>query len=283
IAALVGTGGVVLWRKRADIAARVVLAATVLGTAIWAFVLLDRSADFVPWLRYAVLAGGIASALLLAGISLVPGRVAAFVAALAVVTALAGPAAYAVQTASTAHTGSIPSAGPAVAGARGGGPGGMPGMGQLRGTRPPMAGAGTFHGPPQGTAGGPGGNAGGLLNGSTPTAALTKLLEADAASYTWVAAAVGSNTASGYQLATGDPVMAIGGFNGSDPSPTLAEFQADVAAGRIHYFIAGGAMGGAPGGSGSNTSSEISSWVEANYSPTTVGGVTLYDLSGGAA
>ena len=45
------------------------------------------------------------------------------------------------------------------------------------------------------------------------------------ARYTWVAATVGSNNASGYQLATGDPVMAIGGFNGSDPSPTLAQFQ----------------------------------------------------------
>ena len=70
------------------------------------------------------------------------------------------------------------------------------------------------------------GGAGGLLDGSTPSAEITALLEADADSYTWVAAAVGSNTASGYQLATEQPVMAIGGFNGSDPSPTLAQFQA---------------------------------------------------------
>jgi hypothetical protein len=97
-----------------------------------------------------------------------------------------------------------------------------------------------------------------------------------------VAAAVGSNTASGYQLATQDPVMAIGGFNGSDPSPTLPQFQAYVAAGKIHYFIAGGGMGG-PGGSGSSTSSAITAWVEANFTAQTVGGVTLYDLSGGAA
>ena len=38
--------------------------------------------------------------------------------------------------------------------------------------------------------------------------------------------------------------MAIGGFNGSDPSPTLEQFQAYVAAGRIHYFIGGGNFGG---------------------------------------
>jgi hypothetical protein len=223
------------------------------------------------------------SALLLAGINFLPGRLTALVAALAVVTTLAGPAAYAVQTAGTAHTGSIPTAGPTVAGARGG-PGG-PGFGRMGGTPPAMAGAGTrtFQGPPQGAPGGNGGNAGGLLNGSTPSSALTKLLETDADSYTWVAAAVGSNTASGYQLATGDPVMAIGGFNGSDPSPTLAQFKAYVAAGRIHYFIAGGGMGGGPGGSSSGTSSVITSWVEANFTSTTVGGITLYDLSAGAA
>ena len=67
----------------------------------------------------------------------------------------------------------------------------------------------------------PGGRGGGrgLLNGATASAEMTALLATDADSYTWVAAAVGSQNASGYQLATGQPVMAIGGFNGSDPSP----------------------------------------------------------------
>jgi 4-amino-4-deoxy-L-arabinose transferase-like glycosyltransferase len=102
-----------------------------------------------------------------------------------------------------------------------------------------------------------------------------KLLEKDAAQYTWVAASIGSQNAAGYQLATGDPVMAIGGFNGTDPSPTLEQFQQYVANGEIHYFIAGGGMGG----SGSGTSAEISEWVAANYTATTVDGVTMYDLS----
>jgi hypothetical protein len=119
---------------------------------------------------------------------------------------------------------------------------------------------------------------GGLLNSTTPSAELVALLKSDAASYTWVAAAVGSNNASGYQLATEEPVMAIGGFNGSDPSPTLAEFQAYVAAGEIHYFIG---SGGFRSNGGSNASSEIASWVAANYTATTVGGVTVYDLSTG--
>jgi 4-amino-4-deoxy-L-arabinose transferase-like glycosyltransferase len=102
-----------------------------------------------------------------------------------------------------------------------------------------------------------------------------------------VAAAVGSNSAAGYQLASGDPVMAIGGFNGTDPTPTLAQFKALVAQGTIHYFIAsGGGFGGGGFGGGasatSSDSSQITSWVEATFTAHTVGGTTLYDLSTGA-
>jgi 4-amino-4-deoxy-L-arabinose transferase-like glycosyltransferase len=123
-----------------------------------------------------------------------------------------------------------------------------------------------------------GGNAGGLLNGSTPGKQLTALLSADASNYSWVAAATGSNTASGYQLATGDPVMAIGGFNGTDPTPTLAQFQKFVAEGRIHYYIGGGGFGGG-GTSGTSPSSQISTWVSSHYTAKTVNGVTIYDLT----
>jgi hypothetical protein len=91
-----------------------------------------------------------------------------------------------------------------------------------------------------------------------------------------VAAAIGSDSAASYQLATQQAVMPIGGFNGSDPSPTLAQFKADVAAGKIHYFI-GGSVGASNGGS--NVSSEITAWVAANFTAKTVGGVTLYDLT----
>ena len=71
--------------------------------------------------------------------------------------------------------------------------------------------------------------------------------------------------------------MAIGGFNGTDPWPTLAQFQKLVAQKKVHYFIAG-RMGGDPG-AGSGTSSQISSWVQQNFSTVTVGGSTIYDLT----
>lgn len=122
----------------------------------------------------------------------------------------------------------------------------------------------------------PNGGLGGLLDSSTPSAELVAALKTGASSYRWAAATIGSNNAAGLQLASDLPVMSIGGFNGTDPTPTLAEFQEMVAAGEVHYFIAGGGMGG-PGG-GSSTSSAITAWVESTFTATMIGGMVVYDL-----
>ena len=301
IAALVGTGAWALWRAHGPLRSRgtwapaAVLGATSVVTAVWAFVLLGRSADFLAWLRWVVLAVGVLAGLGLAARPLLTRTITAGIAAAAVLAALAGPAAYAMDTATTAHTGSIPSAGPTVAGGQGM-PGGAPGGGA--GARPAGGTPGGFPGAPPGvTAGraptgaptgtGPGVGMGGLLEATTPSAELVSTLTQDAGSYTWIAAAVGANTAAGYQLATGESgasVMPIGGFNGSDPSPTLAQFQQLVADGDVHWFIAGGGAGaGGGGGSSSGTAGEITSWVESSFTAATVDGTTLYDLSGGAS
>ena len=81
-----------------------------------------------------------------------------------------------------------------------------------------------------------------------PSTALVQTLLAGSDQYEWVAATLGSDPASGYQLATQKPVMPIGGFNGSDPSPTLAQFEQYVAEGKIHYFIPSGGFGRQNGG-----------------------------------
>ncbi|KQZ67199.1 ArnT family glycosyltransferase [Nocardioides sp. Root151] len=258
-----------LWQKRESLVVSGVLAFVTALTSAWAFVLLDRAGDWHPWLKYVVVTVGLACALMLGVVRILPQRVAVVVAAGALVAVLAGPFAFSLATAATPHTGSIPSAGPS-------GTGGMAGMGGMGGARP-------------GGAGGPGGTGtgtgtGSLLNGSDPSTALTELLLQNSDAFTWVAAASGSNAASGYQLATEEPVMAIGGFNGSDPSPTLARFQEYVADGEVHWYIAGGGMGGMGGGMrGSGASSEISQWVQENFTAQTVDGVTLYDLSEGVA
>lgn len=108
---------------------------------------------------------------------------------------------------------------------------------------------------------------------------MVTLLSSNASSYTWVAAATGAQNSASYQLATGYPVMAIGGFNGSDPSPTLEAFKALVAQGKIHYYIAAGSMGNQS--ADSNGSSEIATWVSASFTAQTSRSVTVYDLTQG--
>ncbi|MET9433631.1 glycosyltransferase family 39 protein [Streptomyces sp. NPDC006551] len=175
--------------------------------------------------------------------------------------------------------GGTPPQGMPTGGGTGTGTGAVPGTGTGTGT-------GTGDGRTErlgGPGGGGGGGMGGLLNGANVGAKAKAALLRDADDYTWAAATVGAQNAAGYQLATGKPVMAIGGFNGSDPSPTLAQFKQYVAQGKIHYFIGGGESGGAEGGmrmgGGPGGNSEISTWVSATFQKVTVDGATFYDLT----
>ncbi|MFC3573372.1 glycosyltransferase family 39 protein [Streptomyces yaanensis] len=348
IAALVGMGVTVLWEERSKVWASLTLAATVTATAAWGYVLLNRTPDYLPWLKWLVLIGGLVSALGLIFAARIGRQLALASVGLGIVASLAGPTAYTLTTVDQGHTGSIVTAGPAGAsmmggrggpgggGMRGGFGGGMPGQNQQNGNgntqgqngqngqngqqgfpgggnggfgggMPGQNGNGNGNGNTQGQNGqngrqgngtgqnqqggpggqmgdggmGGGGGIGGLLNGADVSSEAKKLLEADANNYTWVAAAIGAQNAASYQLSTEEPVMAIGGFNGSDPSPTLDQFKKYVEEGKIHYFIAGGGFGGGGGNSsgGSNVSSQISSWVQQNFKKVTVGSATFYDLT----
>jgi 4-amino-4-deoxy-L-arabinose transferase-like glycosyltransferase len=277
IGAVVGIGAVFMWRMRQHAGARAFLGAAAGATAIWSAILLDRTPDWTPWLHDVVLIlGGIAALALL--FPIVNRRVAALVAGTAIVVGLAAPAAYTLSTVRQLHTGAIPSSGPAGAGGgfgpgRGGGRAAGNAAGGFPGGTQPLPGA---------QAGGRGG-IGGLLGGTTVSDQVARFLQDGKDGYRWVAAAVGANNAASYQLASGEAVMAIGGFNGSDPAPTLAQFQRYVTEGKVHYFISGGGFGGlggrgGPGGSSGNGTA-ISSWVSSNFESVTVGGVTFYDLS----
>ena len=117
---------------------------------------------------------------------------------------------------------------------------------------------------------------GGLSGSTQVSSALITLLEQDGSKYKWIAATVGTQEAAPVELATGgDAVLAIGGFNGTDPTPTLAEFEALVANGEIHYYLGENTetFGGGTG------SSAITSWVAAHFKSETVGGVTVYNLT----
>jgi hypothetical protein len=80
-------------------------------------------------------------------------------------------------------------------------------------------------------------------------------------------------------LATDRSVMPIGGFSSSDPAPTLEQFQADVAAKKVHWFIGGQFAGPFGGLGGTGGEQSISSWVADNFAAVTVDGLTLYDLT----
>ncbi|MFG2680756.1 ArnT family glycosyltransferase [Streptomyces sp. NPDC048392] len=326
LAAVVGMGAAALWERRERIWVPLALAAAVTASAVWGYVLLDRTPDYLPWLRLSVLVGGLVAALGLVFAGRLGRRTALAAAGLGLVASLAAPTAYTLSTVRQGHSGSIVTAGPSGAsvmgggGGRGGGPGGggfpgggnAPGQGQGQGQGGPgnggFPGGGTAPGRNQQGNGAPGtgqtapngqngqngqtaqngrtgeagrmgaGGMGGLLDGAQVDSAARKLVAADAEDYTWAAAAIGSQNAASYQLSTGDPVMAIGGFNGTDPSPTPAQFKKYVADGRIHYFIGGG-TGGGMGGDGSGASSRITSWVEANFEEVTAGSATFYDLT----
>ncbi|HEY0246745.1 MAG TPA: glycosyltransferase family 39 protein [Gryllotalpicola sp.] len=308
IAGLLAASGMVVWGARDRLWVRILLAVSSAGTAAWAWALLAHASDWLPWLKVVVLVIGLAAAAAVIALPWLSRRLAPAVLVLLIVGGLVSPTAYTLETVSTAHTGSIVTAGPTVSGSMGGAPGGMGGgqgapgaghgggqgapggvggpQGQTGGA--PSAGQSSQGGFPgqgasgaQSTGGGQAaGGVGGLLGETSVSSALTTLLEKDASDYTWVAATTGSNEAASYQLATGDSVMPIGGFNGSDPSPTLAQFMKYVAEGKIHYFIAG-SVGQSNGGS--DVASKIASWVEANYTAKTVGGVTVYDLSTSAS
>ncbi len=250
VAALVAVGITEGWRRREQLSARLVVITAGAVTAVWSSVLLGRTTDFVPALRWIVLIGGLGAAVAL---MMSWSNVAATVLAAAT---LAGPGAYCVQTVASAHQGGLVNAGP-----------------RLTGTDRP--------GPPAGVRG-----SGGIWAGMQSAEVdpdTKKMLTDDSGSYTWIAATQGANRAAAYQLATGDPVMPIGGFAGRDPAPTLEQFQRYVAEHRIHYFI------DSPRGTGANEpkppsptpsqADHITDWVESMFKPHALDGVTVYDLS----
>ncbi|MBN6038022.1 glycosyltransferase family 39 protein [Amycolatopsis sp. 195334CR] len=230
ITAVVAITGRELWRGRAHFAPRLFLAGMVAVTAVWSYILLDRSSAWQPAIRWTVLVLGILVATAIAVGVHEFRRVTRAVAVAAVAVGLAGTLVFGVATAAVPHTGSIPISGPAT------------------------------------------GMAFGMPEGETPSADLVAVLQSSTEQ--WAAASSGTRGAAALQLASGKSVMPIGGFNGGDPAPTLAQFQQYVAEGKIGYYITDGGRMGGPGGS-----SEIAEWVEATYPATTIGGQSVYDLT----
>ncbi|WP_188895428.1 ArnT family glycosyltransferase [Microlunatus endophyticus] len=307
IAALVALAGRQLW-ERHDTASHLIMIGMVAATAGYGAYTLAHN-DTSSW--YVILAAGL-GAVAVAGLVLRwtgrnrIARLAPLVALLAVLAVAVPVGNWGVRTAATAHTGSIPTAvatsGSGMSGvgnAGGGAPGGMQGApGGSEGTRTgnrqtgnppegmtPGSNSGSRSGFPGGTESSGGndtmsGTMGEGMGGDIGGATSSKLISAlKATTTTWSAATVGAQGAAELELSTDTSVMPIGGFTGSDNAPTLAQFKAWVKEGKVTYFIAGQSGGaGGPGG-GSSAASAITSWVEKNYTTTTIGGTTVYVLT----
>jgi 4-amino-4-deoxy-L-arabinose transferase-like glycosyltransferase len=259
VAALAGAGGVALWKLgRTDRSLQMALPAALVVTAALAVGLLRRTPAFDAWLRPWVIG---AAALAAAGVwvawQLRHKRLLVAAGVVGAVSLLAGPAAYATSTITSPQGGAIVAAGPSSRGIGFAGPA----LGGLR------------------------------RGGGTVDAGLIRYLEANQGGAKYLVAAFGSNTSAPIIIATGKPVVTIGGFNGGDPAPTLAQFEQMVGKGEVRYVLLGGAgragfgaFGGGPGGGGTG---QISQWVTQHGTPVPASayggaGGTLYELSGTA-
>ncbi|WP_308016070.1 glycosyltransferase family 39 protein [Nonomuraea aurantiaca] len=295
VAAVTAFGGLAMWDAyRHSRAWAWVLPLGIAVTGAWSFTVLRRTPDFVPWLAWVVLT---ATVVAVVGLVLatfrrkVAVRLAAIGLAAAVIAGLAGPAAYAVTPLQSQVNGSNPTAGPS--GSAGFGPGGgfrgMMRPGQNG--QPPMTPSNGQDGQSQngqdvqdsqydraqdGQDGqgadsrfGRMGSFGGGISSS-----MISYLEANQGKAEWLVAVSSAMQASSTILSTGKPVMAMGGFTGSDPAMTVTRLKELVASGELRYVLAGGDDRGGPG-RGNN---EVTTWVQANCKAVT-GQDGLYDCT----
>ncbi len=295
IAALAAIGLVTLWQDyRQYRSLRSVrgwmLPVALLVTAAAQVHILSGFSTWSTWMTPIILATTVVPAVALAAARLRPRRrlpiwtpIAVGVGSLALLFA---PTVWAANTVSATGS-SIPSAGPSVQSSFGGGSGGFAGMpqrGEWSSERPAFGTGGT---PGQAPAGGTsgqapaGGTAGQMPSGGmsgrsgTNSQIISYLLQHQGSTY-YLLVTSNSQSAAPYIIATGKPVMSLGGFGGNDPILTLAQFESLVKSNTVRYVLAGGGGGGMGGGS------SITQWVQASCKAVSLGGTQsgLYDCAG---
>jgi 4-amino-4-deoxy-L-arabinose transferase-like glycosyltransferase len=281
IGALVGAGLVDLWSARSRIPlGGIAVGLLCLGSAWFGSTLLDRTPSFYPGLGTAAILIAAAALLALAAASLpslaenvAVKRLALVAAGVGICATLLAPAAYALATAGTGLGGGDPHPGPGTQG----------GLGGLSG-----GGVGSLGGPAGGVpVGQPGASSGSGVAGIGADAALVDYLIANRGTATWIVAANSAQDAGTLEIATGLPVMAMGGFTGSDPAPTLDQLKSYIASGKLRFVLAGGGGGFGGGGSagvfGGTDTSARTTWVTSTCKAVSYGGTSgLYDCAGAA-
>jgi len=270
VAAPAAVGVTVLWRAyRTSRWCSWLLPVVLLATAgVQAYILRDYP-DWSRWLTPLVVGACLVAALTLVAARLRPRRLAqaALVAAsVSIMALLVSPTAWAAYSVTHAVSAGIPTAGPSGQTTGGfGGPGGGPGSGNAFGGPgsgatggPPSGARGAFDGAgfpggPGGPNGGPGGGAPGGPGGvsSQSDTALIRYFEGRQGTAKYLVTTAISMNAESIIIATGKPVMALGGFSGSDQILTTQQLAALVKAGTVRYFLfRSGGFGGPPSGNG---------------------------------
>ncbi|WP_020125264.1 ArnT family glycosyltransferase [Streptomyces sp. 303MFCol5.2] len=108
--------------------------------------------------------------------------------------------------------------------------------------------------------------AGGMGGGGQVSSAMITYLKKHQDGADWLVAVATDQTASSIILESGEPVISMGGWSGSDNAMTPAKLKSLVKAGKLHYIVVGDS------GQGSSNS-EISTWVKAH-------GTAVSDYSG---
>ena len=246
VAALVGIGAPYIWQaytRRTKVAW--ILPLSIALTTILSIIMLGYS-NYWPWMMWLVMiAGGVATILTLLPLSQTK-RLKQIILGLAITAGMAAPIVFSVSTVATAHSGSIPTAGP--------------GASAMSNTNNELARA---------------------------ESTLVSFLLENRHGTTWLAAVNSANESAPIQLSSSQPVMAIGGFNGSDSTLTLSQFKQLVKQGKVRYYVVNsrqGKSGGPSGMGGPGGNSEILLWVKSTGSKVDYGGTqyTVYDLAAAA-
>ena len=294
IAALSGIGIVSLWQTYRQRGSKLwwLLPVSLLAVAGVQVHLLAAYPAWSRWLSPLILGLAVLGALALSFLRLRPmvgkrGAIAGLLLGLAAL--LAAPAVWSAETVIAADSGLTPRAGP-VSTTSNGGPGGFTMAGRTGSSQSPSGG----FAPPSGTTGStsksssskltasfqpqsgnsqPSGG-GGSGTGDQVNEALLKYLEAHQGTATYLFATTNAGTAEPYIIATGKPVMALGGFTGSDPILTTAQLATLAKEGKVKYFLLSG------GGRGGNNSSSLTTWIQQHSKLVTVSGAQLYEYTG---
>jgi 4-amino-4-deoxy-L-arabinose transferase-like glycosyltransferase len=242
IAGLVGIGLWLAWDRRQEPAVRRCLAVAVATTVLLSAGTVAAVGFELRWWTVPIIVAGVAATLVLA-VRTGPADLGPRTTAAALSVMLLGPALFSWATIGSAHVGSGPMAGPGHAAAStdvvadNAGPSDLP-----------------------------------LLGSSGPVSRqVVDELQTNPGHYRWLAATLGARSASTYELALGQPVLAIGGYKGTDPAPSLAAFIELARTRQVHWFV--------PGTTAGPTGDAIRQWVESHARPVHIAGYTVYDLS----